>query len=131
MACRPVHSVFDLVNSTIRQCFPVIARARSRVLSAVVICHFIATYTTGYFFWGGAFLKTTPINSGGCAVWSSDQLLSQSVFLPIWLLLFPLKNTGVQVPPLKPPETLAVPTVPPFPRFLKSVTHWMTDNSDR
>ncbi|CAI8858405.1 hypothetical protein EMIT0P43_20401 [Pseudomonas jessenii] len=53
----------------------------------------------------------------------ADDLPSQPIFPPIWLLLFPKKNTGVQVPPLKPLETLAVPTVPPFPRFLKPVTH--------
>jgi len=36
-------------------------------------------------------------------------------FLNIWLSLFPIKNSGVQNPPLNPPETLVVPTVPPFP----------------
>ena len=68
-----------------------------------------------------SFFKTTPTNME----------TARHFGLLIWLLLFPQKNTGVQVPPLKPPETLAVPTVPPFPRFLKSVTHWMTDNRDR
>ncbi len=47
------------------------------------------------------------------------------VFAADLLLLFPAKITGVQVPPLKPSETLAVPTVPPFPRFFFTVTYWV------
>lgn len=35
-----------------------------------------------------------------------------------WLLLFPRKTDGEHVPTLQGPETLSVPTVPPFPRFL-------------
>lgn len=35
-------------------------------------------------------------------------------------LLFPKKNEGVQLPRLKPLETLTVPTIPPFPNFLFS-----------
>lgn len=34
-----------------------------------------------------------------------------------WLSLFPTKKRGVQNPPLKGPESLVVPTAPPFPRF--------------
>ncbi|GFM68691.1 hypothetical protein PSCICJ_48090 [Pseudomonas cichorii] len=33
------------------------------------------------------------------------------------LSLFPQKNRGEHVPPLKAPETLVVPTVPPFPHI--------------
>ncbi|SDP00506.1 hypothetical protein SAMN05216599_116135 [Pseudomonas cichorii] len=39
------------------------------------------------------------------------------VFPDIWLSLFPTFSDGEHVPRLKAPETLAVPTVPPFPRF--------------
>ena len=67
------------------------------------------------------FLKTPPIYTE----------IARHFGPVIWLLLFPQKNTGVQIPPLKPLETLAVPTVPPFPRFLKSVTHWMTNSRDK
>jgi hypothetical protein len=35
----------------------------------------------------------------------------------IWLSLFPPFSSGERVPPLKAPETLGVPRVPPFPRF--------------
>lgn len=35
----------------------------------------------------------------------------------VWLSPFPTKNRGVQNPPMKAPESLGVPTVPPFPRF--------------
>lgn len=41
----------------------------------------------------------------------------------IWLLLFPRFLGGENVPPLKAPETLAVPTVPPFPRFFFTGTY--------
>lgn len=37
-----------------------------------------------------------------------------------WLSLFPTKKRGVQNPPLKGPESLGVPTVPPFPRFFST-----------
>lgn len=43
--------------------------------------------------------------------------ISVSAFSRIWLSLFPTKKRGEQKPPLKAPETLDVPTVPPFPRF--------------
>jgi hypothetical protein len=54
--------------------------------------------------------------------------ISVSAFLSIWLSLFPRKNGGEQNPPLNPPETLGVPTVPPFPRFFFTVTHWVLSN---
>ncbi|KWS53903.1 hypothetical protein AL057_17245 [Pseudomonas amygdali pv. myricae] len=41
----------------------------------------------------------------------------------IWLSLFPRFLGGVHVPPLKAQETLAVPTVPPFPRFFFTGTY--------
>lgn len=50
------------------------------------------------------------------------------VFLSIWLSLFPRKNDGEQVPPLEPPETLGVPPVPPFPRFIFTDTFGMYGN---
>lgn len=40
-----------------------------------------------------------------------------------WLFLFPTKMTGEQVPALDSPDYVAVPTVPPFPTFLKPVAH--------
>ncbi len=49
-------------------------------------------------------------------------------FLSIWLSLFPTKKRGVQNPPLKAPETLAVPTVPPFPRFFSTDTYGQWSN---
>jgi len=49
-------------------------------------------------------------------------------FLNIWLSLFPIKNSGVQNPPLNPPETLVVPTVPPFPRFFSRDTYGQWSN---
>jgi hypothetical protein len=65
--------------------------------------------------WGVSFLKMTPLSSEGlCTIWSVGSLLHQFVFLPICCCCSPQKNTRVQVPPAKPPETLAVPTVPPF-----------------
>jgi hypothetical protein len=50
------------------------------------------------------------------------------VFSDIWLSLFPQKNGGVQVPPLEAPETLGVPPVPPFPRFIFTDTFGMYGN---
>lgn len=44
-------------------------------------------------------------------------------FPDIWLSLFPTFLGGEQVPPLEAPETLAVPTVPPFPRFFFTDTY--------
>lgn len=44
------------------------------------------------------------------------------------LSLFPTKKRGVQNPPLKAPETLAVPTVPPFPRFFSTDTYGQWSN---
>ena len=41
----------------------------------------------------------------------------------IWLSLFPRFLGGEHVPHLKAPETLAVPTVPPFPRFFFTDTY--------
>lgn len=38
-------------------------------------------------------------------------------FSNIWLSLFPTIFSGERVPPLEATETLAVPTVPPFPQF--------------
>ena len=43
--------------------------------------------------------------------------ISEQRFPDVWLSLFPTKKRGVQNPPLKAPESLGVPTVPPFPRF--------------
>ena len=54
--------------------------------------------------------------------------IDPTVFLSIWLLLFPTKKRGVQNPPLKAPETLAVPTVPPFPRFFSTDTFGQSSN---
>lgn len=48
--------------------------------------------------------------------------------LGIWLSLFPRNFRGEQKPPSKPPETLAVPTVPPFPRFIFTDTFGMYGN---
>jgi hypothetical protein len=48
--------------------------------------------------------------------------ISVSPFLSIWLSLFPTKKRGERNPPLEAPETLAVPTVPPFPRFFSTDT---------
>lgn len=45
-----------------------------------------------------------------------------SELLSIWLSLFPTKKRGEQNPPLEAPETLDVPTVPPFPRFFSTDT---------
>lgn len=44
----------------------------------------------------------------------------------VWLSPFPNISGGERVPPLEAPETLAVPTVPPFPRFFLTGTsyHW-------
>lgn len=50
------------------------------------------------------------------------------VFLSIWLLLFPTFFCGEQNPPLKAPETLGVPTVPPFPRFFSRDTYGQWSN---
>ena len=52
-------------------------------------------------------------------------------FLNIWLSLFPIKNSGVQNPPLNPPETLVVPTAPPFPRFFFTDTYGVYGNPDQ
>lgn len=41
----------------------------------------------------------------------------------IWLSLFPRFLGGEHVPHLKAPETLGVPTVPPFPRFFFTDTY--------
>lgn len=49
--------------------------------------------------------------------------ISASPFLNMWLSLFPTKKRGVQKPLLKAPETLVVPTVPPFPRFFSRDTY--------
>ncbi len=49
-------------------------------------------------------------------------------FLNIWLSLFPTKKRGEQNPPLEAPETLAVPTVPPFPRFFFRDTYGQWSN---
>lgn len=49
--------------------------------------------------------------------------ISVSAFPSIWLSLFPTKKRGEQNPPLKALETLAVPTVPPFPRFFSRDTY--------
>ncbi len=46
----------------------------------------------------------------------------------VQLSLFPTKKRGVQNPPLKAPETLAVPTVPPFPRFFSTDTFGQWSN---
>jgi len=64
-----------------------------------------------------SFLKTTPTNIETARHFGP----------PIWLLLVPKKNTGVQVPPLKSPETLAVPTVPPF----FEISHTLDDGQSR
>jgi len=78
---------------------------------------------------GGVIPQNDPTNAETARqVGLADHLPYQLISPPIWPFLFPQKNAGVQVPPLKPPETLAVTTVPPFPRFLKSVTHWMMGN---
>lgn len=52
-------------------------------------------------------------------------------FPSIWLSLFPRKSDGEQKPPLNPPETLAVPTAPPFPRifFTDTFRHWVEISS--
>ena len=44
-------------------------------------------------------------------------------FPDVWLSLFPTKKRGVQNPSLKAPESLGVPTVPPFPRFFSRDTY--------
>lgn len=44
------------------------------------------------------------------------------------LSLFPTKKRGEQNPPLEAPETLAVPTVPPFPRFFSRDTYGQWSN---
>lgn len=49
--------------------------------------------------------------------------ISVSAFSRIWLSLFPTKKHGEQKPHLKAPEKLAVPTVPPFPRFFSRDTY--------
>ena len=54
--------------------------------------------------------------------------ISAYQFLNIWLSLFPTKKRGEQNPPLKAPETLAVPTVPPFPRFFSRDTYGQWSN---
>jgi len=54
--------------------------------------------------------------------------IEPQVFLSIWLSLFPTKKRGEQNPPLKAPETLAVPTVPPFPRFFSTDTFGQWSN---
>lgn len=51
--------------------------------------------------------------------------ISNSLLPNIWLLLFPTFSRGEHVPPLEAPETLAVPTVPPFPRFFFTDTFGM------
>ncbi|AZE39741.1 hypothetical protein C4K05_0371 [Pseudomonas chlororaphis subsp. aureofaciens] len=56
--------------------------------------------------------------------------ISVSVFLNIWLSLFPTKKHGEQNPPLKALETLAVPTVPPFPHFFSRDTYGQWSNRD-
>jgi hypothetical protein len=48
--------------------------------------------------------------------------ISEQRFPDVWLSRFPTKKRGVQNPALKAPESLGVPTVPPFPRFF-SQTH--------
>lgn len=50
------------------------------------------------------------------------------VFLSIWLSLFPTKKRGERNPHLEAPETLAVPTVPPFPRFFSTDTFGQWSN---
>lgn len=49
--------------------------------------------------------------------------------LNIWLSPFPTKKRGEQKTPLKAPETLDVPPVPPFPRFFSTVTFGQRSNS--
>lgn len=56
--------------------------------------------------------------------------ISASTFLNIWLSLFPTKKRGEQNPLLKAPETLGVPTVPPFPRFFSTDTFGQWSNRD-
>lgn len=52
--------------------------------------------------------------------------ISERLYQNVWLSLFPNIFDGERVPPLEGPETLAVPTVPPFPRFFLTRTfcHW-------
>ena len=54
--------------------------------------------------------------------------ISERRFPDVWLSLFPTKKRGVQNPPLKALETLAVPTVPPFPRFFSRDTYGQWSN---
>jgi hypothetical protein len=54
--------------------------------------------------------------------------IEPQAFLSIWLSLFPTKNLGERNPPLKAPETLDVPTVPPFPRFFSTDTFGQWSN---
>lgn len=54
--------------------------------------------------------------------------ISVSAFPSIWLSLFPTKKRGEQKPPLKAPGTLAVPIVPPFPRFFSRDTYGRWSN---
>lgn len=54
--------------------------------------------------------------------------ISVSAFSRIWLSPFPTKKRGEQKPPLKALETLAVPTVPPFPRFFSRDTYGQWSN---
>lgn len=48
--------------------------------------------------------------------------IGESLAQNVWLSLFPIISRGERVPPLGAPETLAVPTVPPFPRFFLTGT---------
>lgn len=54
--------------------------------------------------------------------------IEPQVFLSIWLSLFPTKKCGERYTPLEAPETLAVPTVPPFPRFFSTDTFGQWSN---
>ena len=84
---------------------------------------------------GGTASKTVAC---GCSpllnVWgtggNTNMFLNISVFdfTIIWLSMFPKKIRGEQNPPLKAPETLAVPTVPPFPRFFSRDTYGQWSN---
>lgn len=52
-------------------------------------------------------------------------------FPSIWLSLFPTFSHGERVPPLKAPETLAVPPVPAFPRFFLQAHLCISANRSR
>lgn len=54
--------------------------------------------------------------------------IRSSAHLGIWLSLFPTNLSGEQGTPLEAPETLAVPTVPPFPRFFSTDTFGQWSN---